>query len=81
MVCVDPSSAHDVRVMSWPVRTCGSCAHQDCMRRRREHNVPCSLCGGHINGGEAYQVLSRINGETVSQVHEHCRVRAMRVEQ
>jgi hypothetical protein len=50
------------------------------MRRRREHNVPCSLCGGHINGGEAYQVLSRINGETVSQVHEHCRVRAMRVE-
>jgi ribosomal protein S27E len=60
------------QVMRWPVRTCISCAHQDCIRRRSERMVPCVVCGSRILDGQAYRVMARVNGEVVTQVHESC---------
>jgi hypothetical protein len=55
-----------------PPTTCRFCYHRDCERRRREARVPCEVCDGQILPGERYRILSRINGEVVTAVHEGC---------
>ncbi len=61
-----------IRVMQWPVRTCTSCGHDDCARRRREFKLACVFCESRIRIGQRYRVMSRIDGETVTQIHESC---------
>jgi hypothetical protein len=62
----------DVKVMQWPANVCINCAHLDCLRRRRERNVPCAICNSRIRIGQSYRVLSRVEWEVVSQVHLDC---------
>jgi hypothetical protein len=66
-----------VRVMAWPARTCYACAHADCLRRRRERLVPCTVCESRIKDGEFYKVLSTVDGEIVNVVHLKCERRAI----
>lgn len=61
-----------VKVMQWPARTCVSCGHADCTRRRRERNVPCANCGARIRIGDQYRITGRVNGDVVSQIHDTC---------
>lgn len=68
-----PSVAdYAVRQMQWPPRTCTSCGHPDCARRRREFKLPCVACESRIRIGQRYRVMARVDGETVTQIHESC---------
>jgi hypothetical protein len=60
------------KVMQWPARTHFGCTHTDCMRRRRERNVPCAACGARIRDGQEYRPTSHVAGEVVSQIHRAC---------
>lgn len=63
---------HAIRTMQWPARTCTSCAHSDCLRRRREFKLPCVRCESRIRIGQRYRVMSEVNAEVVTQIHEDC---------
>lgn len=65
--------ASDVKVMSWPARTCSDCQHADCVRRRKERHLPCAVCEKPIRGGQTYRELVRVNGDLVAVCHEACR--------
>ncbi len=65
-------ASHAIRQMQWPVRTCTSCGHLDCTRRRREFKLPCVACDSRIRIGERYRVMCQIDGETVTVIHETC---------
>ena len=48
------------------------CGHLDFARRRREALVECVVCQKVIAAGEFYRILSRVNHEVASVVHELC---------
>lgn len=79
VVTSDDASRHDVLTMGRPgtPSLCRHCYHERCMTRRREMLVPCASCEGRILAGEQYRVMSRVNGEVVSQVHIACERRAV----
>ncbi len=55
-----------------PPTCCYMCTHRDCERRRREALVPCVVCEARIVPGQRYRIVSRINHEVVTVVHEAC---------
>jgi hypothetical protein len=68
-----PVASLTYATMQWPARTCLSCAHADCLRRRRALRVPCGLCGYQIQNGECYRVVDRSpTDDVVRQVHAEC---------
>lgn len=60
------------KVMQWPANTCFGCSHQDCVRRRRERNIPCANCGAKVLNGQEYRVTSHVGDEITTVIHRTC---------
>jgi ribosomal protein S27E len=71
------AESNAVRVM-WSARQCVDCSHAECARGRRERRLPCAICHMVLRTGEEYRVVSKVDGEIRTLIHESCRLQLVR---